>query len=110
MGRGNKWEEEGALPDGRRKSAELCPGETAKVTGIAISEKRDFKAPHTFGSDAPVTMECSIVKLDLQNISNKEQNLEIEAVETSHHASSWRTNPAAARENGAAISRCFRQQ
>ena len=44
--------------------------------------KKETLKLHTFGSDTPVTMELRVVKLVLQNISNKEQNIEIEAVET----------------------------
>ncbi|KAK0137861.1 Pro-Pol polyprotein [Merluccius polli] len=39
---------------------------------------------HTFGSSSPAAMQHSIVKLVLQNLCNRELNIEIEAVETPH--------------------------
>ncbi len=52
-----------------------------KVLKLPVVKKETLKL-HTFDSDTPVTRDRSVVKLVLQNISNQEQSIEIEAVKT----------------------------
>ncbi|KAL2076870.1 hypothetical protein ACEWY4_027537 [Coilia grayii] len=68
------------LLDGGSQRSFVCE-EQSKALKLPVIRQESFTI-HTFGSTAPVTTKRNTVKLVLENLWNKGQKLEIEAIET----------------------------